>query len=85
MALGGSAPLSLLLDTTSFKKHTKRAGEHTVDGLKKGGREGTTQGELLSVVMAAEKRTMGSCVSKVKWDAHVLLVNLWRSDKLTCS
>lgn len=68
-------PSLLLLDRTSFKKHTKRAGAHTVDGPKKSGREGTTKGELLSVVMAAGKCTMGSCVSKVKWDACALLVS----------
>lgn len=67
-------PFPSLLGRTSFKIHTKRSGERTEGGLKEGGREGTAEGELLSVVMAAGKCTMGSCVSKVKWDARALLV-----------
>lgn len=51
----------------------------------KGGREGTSTGELLLVVMAAGKCTMGSCVSKVKWDARALLVSLRQTTSLTCS
>lgn len=52
---------------------------------REGGREGTSKGELLLVVMAAGKCTMGSCVSKVKRDARALLVSLRQTTSLTCS
>jgi len=54
-------------------------------GRREGDRQGTSKAELLSVVMAAEKCTMGSCVSKVKRDAHALLVSLRQTKALTCS
>lgn len=52
---------------------------------REGGSDGTSKGELLSVVMAAGKCTMGSCVSKVKQDARALLVSLRPTNSLTCS
>lgn len=50
----------------------------------KGWREEGSKGELLLVVMAAGKCTLGSCVSKVKWDACAPLVSLRQTNSLTC-
>lgn len=63
---------------TGFRKHRKTKQERTQ------GRDGG-KGELLLVVMAARKCTMGSCVSKVKRDARALLVSLRQTKSLTCS
>lgn len=75
---GGSKLCSLLLSvnlTLLGRLETQR----------KGGREPTSKGELLSVVMAAGKCTLGWCVSKVKRDAGARLVSFRQTNWLTCS
>lgn len=76
--------LMLLGRLASGNRERERAGENTRDGWREGGRR-RARGELLSVVMAAGKCTMGSSVSKVKRDARALLVSLRQTNPLTCS
>lgn len=55
------------------------------EGGREAGSEGTSKGELLLVVMAAGKCTLGSSVSKVKRDARAPLVSLRQTNSSTCS
>lgn len=72
------ASVNLLLRGTLAPRKTARGGREA-------GSEGTSKGELLSVVMAAGKCTLGSSVSKVKRDARAPLVSLRQTNSATCS
>lgn len=79
-----SVNLMLLGRLASGNRESESGRENTREGGREGV-EGTSKGELLLVVMAAGKCTMGSCVSKVKRDARAPLVSLRQTNSLTCS
>ncbi|KAK1883276.1 Mediator of RNA polymerase II transcription subunit 13-like, partial [Dissostichus eleginoides] len=68
-----SSPSAVTEQTGQVDWLQREKGENTREGGREGGGEGTSKGELLLVVMAAGKCTMGSCVSKAEAQSSTLL------------